>query len=408
MYPGVIVVDHLSTPALPAGDLAPPFPKTERQAAFVALGDRLAAVAATHVDAHDRAGTFPHETFAALHEARYSALTLPEALGGAGADAIEYLLAQERLARGSASVALAISMHLKVVADHAASTLWQGDVRDEFLSGVRDRGYLINNIASEPEMGSPSRGGSYRTTACRTTTGYVISGHKVWSTLSPILTHAALSCSVEQPDGSFANGRLLVPTALPGISVVETWDSLGMRSTGSHDLYFDEVEVPLSHLLPLDTQGNGSDQRPLALHMSAVYLGVATVARDFTIAYARSRTPSAAGVPLAQIPLIQHRVARMEMLLWQARTAMYGSIEDWYAHPQHREAMAWRFAAAKSLVTNNAIEITDLAMRVVGAAGMSRDYPLERYFRDVRAGLGNPPGDDTTLTTVGKAALGII
>lgn len=401
------MVDHLRIPALPVGELAPPYPKTPRQAAFVALGDRLAAIAAASADAHDRAGTFPHETFAALRDAGYFALTLPETMGGAGADPVGFFLAQERLARGSASVALAISMHLKVVADHVASTLWQGDVRDEFLAGVRDRGYLINNIASEPEMGSPSRGGVYRTTARRTAGGYLISGHKVWSTLAPILTHAALSCSIEQPDGSFANGRILVPTRLPGVRVEETWDSLGMRSTGSHDLHFDEVAVPADHLLPPDTQGGGPELRPLALHMSAVYLGTATAARDFTVAYANARTPSAAGVPLAQIPLIQHRVARIEMLLWQARTAMYGSVEDWYTAPQHREALAWRFAAAKSVVTNNAIEITDLAMRVVGAAGMSRNYPLERYFRDVRAGLGNPPGDDTTLTTVGKAALGV-
>jgi alkylation response protein AidB-like acyl-CoA dehydrogenase len=402
------VIEHLQTPgALPPGDPAPPYPRDDRQRRFISLGDRLARIAAASADAHDRAGSFPHDTFAALREAGYLTLTIPETDGGLGASPLEYLLAQERLARGSAAVALAVSMHLKVVADYVAATDWRGDVRDEFLRGVVERGYLVNNIASEAELGSPNRGGSYATTARRTDRGFVIDGHKIWSTLAPALTHAAVGCSVEQPDGTFKTGRILVPMTLPGVRVVESWDSLGMRATGSHDIVFTQVEVPAANELPADTAGGGPELKPLSLHMAAVYLGVASVARDFTVAYARERTPSALGAPIATTQFVQHRVARMQMLHWQASSALFGSIEDWYAHPEQRDSMTWRFAAAKHLVTNHAIEITDLAMRVVGAAAMNRAYPLERYFRDVRAGLGNPPGDDVALTTVGKAALGL-
>ena len=84
---------------------------------------------------------------------------------------------------------------------------------------------------------------------------------------------------------------------------------------------------------------------------------------------------------------------------------LYSTIETFEQHPEHRAAIAWQFAATKYTVTNNAIQITDLALRVTGSPGLLKKYPLERYFRDARAGLGNPPMDDVALTLIGKHAL---
>ncbi|HEX3304301.1 MAG TPA: acyl-CoA dehydrogenase family protein, partial [Thermomicrobiales bacterium] len=97
----------------------------------------------------------------------------------------------------------------------------------------------------------------------------------------------------------------------------------------------------------------------------------------------------------------------IEVLLLQSRATLYHTIETWLDYPESRPQIGWQFAATKHAVTNNAVEITDLAMRIAGSAGQFRRYPLERYFRDVRSGLGNPPIDDIALTIVGKAALGI-
>lgn len=88
--------EHVLTPAAPS----PPYPKTERQAEFMALADRMALVAAANAPAHDRDNTFPHDTFRALHETGDLALTVPEEYGGRGATPLELMLAQERLARG--------------------------------------------------------------------------------------------------------------------------------------------------------------------------------------------------------------------------------------------------------------------------------------------------------------------
>jgi alkylation response protein AidB-like acyl-CoA dehydrogenase len=103
---------------------------------------------------------------------------------------------------------------------------------------------------------------------------------------------------------------------------------------------------------------------------------------------------------------VQQKIAQIEVLLLQARTILYGTIETWENHPEHRSRIGWQFAAAKHTVTNNGVEITDLAMRIAGSAGQFKSFPLERYFRDVRSGLGNPPIDDIALSIVARAALG--
>ena len=111
------------------------------------------------------------------------------------------------------------------------------------------------------------------------------------------------------------------------------------------------------------------------------------------------------GKPIAELESVQYRIAQIKLLLLQARSVLYGTAELWQDHPERRVDLGWRFAAAKYTVTNNAIQVTDLALRVVGSVGLQRRHPLERYFRDARAGLGNPPIDDVALTLIGKHAL---
>jgi alkylation response protein AidB-like acyl-CoA dehydrogenase len=95
------------------------------------------------------------------------------------------------------------------------------------------------------------------------------------------------------------------------------------------------------------------------------------------------------------------------MLLLEARSALYGTVAEWEERPELRGGLGAQLAAAKVIVTNNAIAVTDEAMRVVGSVGLQRRNPLERYFRDVRAGLGNPPLDDVAIGIIGRHALGI-
>src|SRR5215213_5986834 len=105
-----------------------PFPKTERQAEFMGLADRLAAFAAERAPEHDREGSFPHETIEQLRASGYLALTVPKEFGGHGADPLELALAQERLSRGDGSVGLGSWMHLGLIGRQSSSRTWPAEI----------------------------------------------------------------------------------------------------------------------------------------------------------------------------------------------------------------------------------------------------------------------------------------
>lgn len=404
------MVETLAAGAISNAEPHPPYPKTARQAELIALGNRMAEIAAAQADAHDRNNTFPHDTFEALRESGYLKLTVPVEFGGFGASPLELMLAQEHLARGSGAVALGATMHLVIVGGLAESRHWPPDLLERFMREVVNDGALINSAASEPDLGSPSRGGAFQTTAVRVADGWRINGRKSWTTLSPGLSYAQVQLTVHEVNGETSRGMFLVAMDSPGVDVEDTWDNASMRASGSNDVVFDDVLVPDSYRLPVPSGPSGppgSQTSGWSLIGSAVYLGIAQAARDFAVQFAKERVPSGLGKPIAELETVQHRVARMDILLLQARSVLYSTAEAWQDYPELRESIGWQFAAAKYTVTNHAIEITDQALRVVGSAGLQKKYPLERYFRDARAGLGNPPMDDVALTSIGKHALDI-
>jgi alkylation response protein AidB-like acyl-CoA dehydrogenase len=385
-----------------------PFPKTERQTEFMALAERLGAFAAERAPEHDREGTFPHEAIEELRASGYAALTVPKELGGHGADPLELALAQERLAYGDGSVGLGTWMHLGLIGRQSSTRTWPAAVFERICREIVDDGALINSAASEPTLGSPSRGGLPSTTAVRTADGWRIRGRKSWTSLAPVLTYAIVMATIEEDGQKPARSNFLVPMSSPGLRIEPTWDTLAMRGTGSHDIVLEDVLVPDDARLPGEEAAGIGDPRGWNVGSGAVYTGIAVAARDFAVDFARGRRPSGQqGASVAQYQAIQHRVAEMDILLLQSRSILYETAEAWVERPELRDALAWQVNASKYVATNNAIRVTDLALRVVGSAGLFRGLPLERYFRDARAGLGNPPMDDIALTLIGKGALGL-
>ncbi len=384
------------------------YPCTARQREFMALADELAGRFATRAAEYDRTNVFPFENFRDLHDTGYLALTVPEKYGGRGANALEITLAQERLAHGDGATALAATMHLIVIGRQAEIGLWPEDIFARVCREIVAHGALINAVNSEPDLGSPSRGALPGTTAERTPDGWRINGRKSWASLAPALTYLYMLATAEEAGQPPRRANFLVPAQAAGVRIEETWDNLGMRATASHDIVLENVLVPLDACLPSEHSTVPGDGRQwLAFVVAAVYLGIAGAARDVAVQYARERKPSGMDSPIAHLQTIQHRVAEMELLLLQSRAILYDAAETWVAHPERREALNWQLAAVKYTVTNHAVRITDLALRVTGSAGLARSLPLERYFRDVRTGLGHPPMDDAALTQIGKHALGL-
>jgi alkylation response protein AidB-like acyl-CoA dehydrogenase len=384
------------------------YPKTERQAELLALADSLAERFAARADAVDREGRFPAENFRELHGSGYLALTIPQEFGGLGADPLEYALAHERIARACGSTALAANMHLTLLGRLGETGIWPAATYARVCQDVVAHGALINNVNSEPDLGSPSRGGLPGTTAERTASGWVINGRKRWASMAPALGYMFTLATVVDAAAPPQRGNFLVPASSPGVRVEPTWDNLGMRGTASDDIVFAQVEVPPDALLGFDgsaVPGDGLGWS--AFGGAAVFLGIAQAARDAAVAFAQQRRPIGMAGPIAELQTIQHRIAAIELALLPARTLLYATIEWWLARPQERDAMAWRLAAAKYTVTEAAIRVTDEALRVAGSAGLAASSPLQRYFRDALTAIGQPPIADVALTTIGKAALGL-
>src|SRR5207302_9688395 len=165
--------------------------RTGRERSIVERARAAAEVAATHRARHDREASFPTEGLGALARSGYLALVIPSELGGEGATVSDMLLGSLELGRGDASLALVVAMHAAFLGRVRDASLWPKTTFERVgraIVAARDgSGALINSLATEPELGSPSRGGLPRTTASRKGDGWEISGRKTFSSGAPVL-----------------------------------------------------------------------------------------------------------------------------------------------------------------------------------------------------------------------------
>ena len=399
------------------------YPRTERQQRFVDVARALIPALRERAAQHDRDGTFPHENFADIRRVGLPALVIPQEFGGWGANLLESTLTMETLAQGDGSTALSFVMHVQVMGGAVASRGWPQPLFTQVCRDAVERGALINSVATEPKLGSPSRGGLPETTAEPTprssvagnvpenssseTTDWLINGLKTYASLSPEMDYFIIPAALQ--DGSGHVARFVIPAG-PHFEIIETWDSFGMRSTGSHDLKIVNARVTDEQMIGRGapsprTTGKMPVNAWFICTMGAVYLGVAQAALDFAADFALTRVPTALGKPIAELESIRRRLGQAELLLLQARALLYNTARDWDELTERRDELSAAVIATKFTVTNCAIEAVDHAVRVVGGAAMARSLPLERYLRDVRPGLFHPLNDDQALLIFGQNAL---
>lgn len=343
----------------------------------------------------------------AIKASAYPALTVPARLGGFGASLQEFARAQEILGRADASLALVAAMNGHLLGSVGEATSWPEEVYAELARASVSHGALSNSLASEPDLGSPSRGGLPSSSAERVEGGWQVSGLKTWSTGSEALDYLVVTAAVDE-----GVWRFVIPGHSQGVQVLRTWQgSLSLRGSGSHDVRFSNVFVPDGHTLPpgppLPPIRAASSGAWFWTAVAATYLGVGQAALDALVDYANERVPTALGQAIATLPKVQQAAGQMSLELLAARTLLHDLTRQWVNDPGERPALLPKLAAAKNLCTNAAVTVTDLAMRAAGGAALTAGLPLERYFRDARAGLTHPPADDQALGMLGKQVLGL-
>ena len=379
-----------------------------RQQDLVELAGRLADTFATRAAEHDRESTFPFENYADMRAAGYLGLTIPEELGGRGADLGEMLLAQERLAMGCGSTALAVTMHVSPLGQVGA--LWrlnQDERLGQFLREAATGEVVYASMTAE-------RGHSILMTSNTVATpvegGYRVTGDKIFGTESAICTHFSSMARVDDADGGSRVIIFRLARPVDGMEVKDTWDTMGMRGTLSNDWSMRDVFVPedaVFHSYPVDHFDSVLLRMTWSWAMpafGAVYLGIAGGA----MAYARDQVQARGR---ENDPAVQTAFAEMEILLETARAVLWRHTDevisgDLFEQFSVQEGMA-RTMLTKHVPCNNAIRIVDLALEVVGGAGFFRRSPLERMYRDVRAGVIMPYNNPEARSLFGRNALGI-
>lgn len=373
----------------------PTLTDTTSDADVVELAAAIGRAAAPFDAEHDRDATFVTEAYAEMGARGYLRLAVPAEFGGLGASIRQVVLAEEELGSRSGASALAAAMHLYLTLVQC----WR------HRRGAPDAAGVLRKVAADGLVMATSGGSDWvcpTTTAVEVEGGYRLDGRKVFCTQAPAATVVSTSAVLGTPGPDAVVLHASVPLSAPGVRIEETWDTLGMRGTASHDLVFDGVFVPAEKIA--GTRPYGVLAGPLlvaAIHfapiVAAAYLGVARGACAEAVQMVNRRgEPSAAAV---------RQIGEMQARLRVARWALLGAVAEIGDDPAADEATLATVMAAKREAVTAARAVVDTALEVAGGPAFFRTSPLERAYRDVRGGPFHPLTPEATLTLLGSREL---
>jgi alkylation response protein AidB-like acyl-CoA dehydrogenase len=392
--------------------------RTEAGDRLVAVAEQLSQQLTARAAEHDRDGSFPFEAIDALKAAGYFAAPVPVELGGLGVSSVhDLVVASAGLARGDASVAIGVNMHLvavlnmerrrQVAAAAGAERRARGFAAS--LEQVARDGVVLAAAISErgQDLTRPA------TRATRTESGWRIDGRKLFCTMSPAATDLYVAVTYADRDGRERYAYAMVPVAAPGVVVHDDWDALGMRASGSHSVSFEAVALPESGVRGGFPAGDPLPymERNLAagLFHAAASLGIAESADDVARSGIAARINGDArprmqvadnAIDLAAARAVLSRAAALIDEHRAANPASDGSAEE--LNSLFAEAQA-----AKAFVNDAAPRIVDRALALSGGAGYLNGSPLARAYRDVKAGsFMHPLGAGRAYDYLARVALG--
>jgi acyl-CoA dehydrogenase len=369
---------------------------TTSQTDWLALARDLGSEFAPRAAAHDADDSFVAENYDILKAHQIFSAPVPQALGGGGASHAELCDFLRILGQSCGSTALALSMHMHLL----AATVWRwhrGDPVEPLLKRiVQDQTVLISSGGSDWLEGSG--------TAEKVDGGYRITARKIFSSGCPQGDLLMTTAVYDDPENGPTVLHFPVSFADEGVTIIDTWHTLGMRGTGSNDVMIEGVFVPESAVGLRRPQGpwhpffNVVAAVALPLIM-AVYVGVAEAANALALERAKRRQED---------PQTPYLIGEMTNSLVTAQMALQGmiAIADNYAF-EPIDATANAILIRKTIAARAAIAAVAKAMEVVGGASFYRKVGLERLWRDVQGGLYHPLHEKRQHLFTGRMALGL-
>jgi len=320
----------------------------------------------------------PVENLKALAEHGYTGIFLPEAYGGAGLGLLETVLVVEQLARSCANTAMLYSC-TDGATPRAILQIGSEAARRRYLPAFAKAELYAAWSMSEANAGSDV--GNVQARAVRQGDHYVLNGSKLWCSAAQVADVFLVLVRLSDEPGMKGVGAVLVERGAPGFSVGRHLDLLGLRGTGMAELVFQDCRVPAENLLLPAGRMKDLLQVLDADRITGnppICLGLAQAALAQAVQYLKDRVQF--GRPLADNQGLQWKLADMAMDIEAARALVYGAAASL---DQGRHSVA-QVSIAKTYANEMSVRVTNQAMQLAGACGLSEEYPFERYFRDAR------------------------
>jgi alkylation response protein AidB-like acyl-CoA dehydrogenase len=307
-------------------------------------------------------------------------MSIPEAYGGSNVDMISSTIAMEELGWGCGSTALAFTAH-NGLGTAPISLYGSEELKQKWLPLVASGKNKLGALAlTEPGAGSDIQGGVI-TKAEKSGNEWVINGAKMWCTNAGIAEYIITLVRTDPKGGSKSLSMILVPTNAPGLTIGPAEKKMGLRGSPTHAVTYDNVRVPLGNLV--GAEGRGLQQTLATLDagrisIGGISVGLAVAALEAAVDYARER--KAFGQSLSEFQAIQFKLANMAAEIELARTMLHKAawLKD-QGRPYNKEA-----AIAKLFATEMAERACYEAIQIHGGYGYSREYNVERMYRDAR------------------------
>jgi alkylation response protein AidB-like acyl-CoA dehydrogenase len=350
----------------------------EREAILQTLRDFLEAEIRPHVLRWDEAQEFPREVFRKLGELGFLGVLFPEEYGGAGLSYMDYQAIVEEISSVDPSVALSLAAHNSLGTNHIFQFGSEGQ-RRKYIPKLASGEWIAAWGLTEAEAGSDSSG--TKTTAVRDGDAWVLNGSKNFITNASVAQVGVLMAVTDRSRGNRGISAFIVELDNPGIRVGKKENKLGMRASDTCTLVMEDCRVPFGALLGEEGSGWLDSMKVLdggRISIAALSVGLARGAYEAALAYSKQRRQF--GKALCEFEAIQFYLAEMATEIDAARL-----LTERAAAAKDAGVPVTRLSAqAKLYASEIAVRATDRAIQIHGGYGFTKDFPVEKYYRDVK------------------------
>ncbi|MCR4417259.1 MAG: acyl-CoA dehydrogenase family protein [Ignavibacteria bacterium] len=327
---------------------------------------------------------FPRDVFTKLGEQGFMGILVPEEFGGAGLGYTHYALVVEELARYDPSISLSVAAHNGLCTNHI-NLFGTKEQKEKYLVNLAQGKFIGAWCLTEPTSGSDA--GSLKSIARKENGQYIINGSKTFATHGSVGEVAVVFAKTNPEKGKKGISAFIVETNSPGYIVLKKENKLGCRASDTTQLSFDNLTVPEENLLGREDEGFMNALQVLQggrISIAAMALGLAEGAYEAALKYSKERQQF--GKSISEFQAIQFKLADMKTMIEAARLLVYRAA----ALKDQGKDVSYEASLAKLYASEIAVKITEQALQIHGGYGFTKDFPVEKFYRDVK------------LTTIGE------